>query len=173
MMRAMTQHAAGPPDAPVVLKEFGDFECPYCGSAYSQVKEVQARLGDRLRFEFRHFPLEAKHPHARQAAEAAEAAGQQGEFWGMHDALFEHQRALEPADLEGYATGLGLDGARVGAELRDHRHGEAVSADVAEGERAGVSGTPAFFINGERYEGFYDADSLEDALDHAAAKRGG
>src|SRR5919206_3595175 len=87
-------HSQGPATAPVTLVEYGDYECPYCGAAYPIVKEIQQRLGDRLRFVFRHFPITTAHPHAELAAEAAEAAGAQGKFWEMHDSLFEHQRAL-------------------------------------------------------------------------------
>src|SRR6059058_4798396 len=101
-------HAQGPATAPVTLVEYGDYECPYCGAAYPMVKEVQARLGDRLRFAYRHFPLSQAHPHAEHAAEAAEAAGAQGRFWEMHDTLFEHQRALDDAHLRLYAESLGL-----------------------------------------------------------------
>src|SRR5262249_40759922 len=95
-------HIQGPDSAPVTLVEYGDYECPYCGQAYPIVKEVQQRLGDRLRFVFRNFPLTNAHPHAEHAAEAAEAAGAQGQFWEMHDSLYEHQSALDDAHLEEY-----------------------------------------------------------------------
>src|SRR5919199_5615233 len=106
---AERDHIQGPSTAPVTLVEYGDYECPYCGAAHPIVKEVQRRLGDRLRFVFRHFPLTNVHPHAQHAAEAAEAAGAQGKFWAMHDTLFEHQRALDDAHLEEHAAALGLD----------------------------------------------------------------
>ncbi|MGH9886565.1 MAG: DsbA family protein, partial [bacterium] len=106
-------HAAGSRDAPTVLVEYGDFECPHCGAAYPMLKAVQRSLGDQLRFVFRNFPLVEQHPHAQQAAEAAEAAAVQGKFWEMHDMLFEHQNALETADLVGYARARGLDAERV------------------------------------------------------------
>src|SRR5207247_2032781 len=98
-----------PDNAPVTLVEYGDFECPHCGRAYPIVKEVRRRLGDDLRYVFRHFPLTQSHPHAEQAAEAAEAAGAKGEFWAMHDELFTHQDALDDVDLAGYAARIGLD----------------------------------------------------------------
>src|SRR5438132_10231680 len=106
-------HAAGSPDAPVTLVEYGDFECPFCGMAYPEIKDIRQRLGDRLRFVYRHFPR-PEHPHARHAAEAAEAAAAQGEqhFWAMQDALFEHQQALEDAQLVRYASDIGLDTGR-------------------------------------------------------------
>src|SRR5215213_1920134 len=102
-------HAIGRADAPITLVEYGDFECPYCGRAYPIVKEVQSRYGDQMRFMFRNFPLTQIHPHAEHAAEAAEAAGAQGAFWEMHDALYEHQRALTDQHLAEYAAEIGLD----------------------------------------------------------------
>jgi protein-disulfide isomerase len=146
------------------LTEYGDFECPYCGNAFPEVREVRRRLRDRLRFEFRHFPIEERHPHALQAAEAAEAARAQGRFEEMHDLLFENQKALERDDLVGYARRLGLDVDRFERELDDHTHVEKIRADLREGMERGVVGTPAFFIDGRPHEGFYDADSLLDVL---------
>ncbi len=146
------------------LVEYGDFECPYCGNAYPEIKELRRRMGDGMSFEFRHFPIEEKHPHALEAAEAAEAARAQGRFDDMHDLLFENQRALEHDDLVGYAKQLGLDVERFEQELREHVHADKIRADRARGEAEGVSGTPAFFVDGERYDGFYDADTLADAL---------
>jgi protein-disulfide isomerase len=121
-------------------------------------------MGDALAFEFRHFPIEEKHPHALLAAEAAEAARAQGKFDEMHDLLFENQKALEHDDLVGYATQLGLDVDRFERELREHVYADKVHADRARGEAEGVTGTPAFFVDGARYEGFYDAEALADAL---------
>ena len=146
------------------LTEYGDFECPYCGNAYSEVKELRRRMGDRLTFEFRHFPIEAKHAHALQAAEAAEAARAQGRFEQMHDLLFEHQRQLERDDLVGYAHQLGLDVERFERELDQHVYVDKIHAELQDAIDRGVAGTPTFFVNGERYEGFYDAESLADAL---------
>ena len=147
---------------PHVLVEYGDFECPYCGNAYPEIKELRRRMGDALRFEFRHFPITEKHPHALQAAEAAEAARAQGRFDEMHDLLFENQRRLERDDLVGYARELGLDLDRFERDLDTHAHTGAIEADRAAGEAAGVSGTPALFVDGRRYEGFYDAEALSD-----------
>src|ERR1043166_3800795 len=106
-------HIQGPIDAPMTLLEYGDYECPYCGQAHPIVKAVQKRLGNRLCFAFRNFPLVNSHPHAQHAAEAAEAADAQGKFWEMHDALFENQEALEDEDLLQYADNLGLDARRL------------------------------------------------------------
>jgi len=160
-------HAQGPAAAPVTLVEYGDFECPHCGRAYPIVKSVQKRLGERLRFVFRNFPLTEVHPHAASAAEAAEAAGGQGRFWEMHDALFRHQDALEPADLIAYAAGIGIDAGKFGAELESHAQEARVREDFMSGVRSGVNGTPTFFINGARYDGPWDYADLVGAIEAA------
>jgi formate-nitrite transporter family protein len=146
-------HTAGPDDAPVTLVEYGDYECPYCRMAYPIVKAAQRQLGSQLRFVFRNFPLAEIHPHARRAAQAAEAAAAQGKFWEMHDMLFEHQDALEDADLVRYAELLGLDADRVARELEAGTYAKRVRDDFRSGVRSGVNGTPTFFVNGERYDG--------------------
>jgi protein-disulfide isomerase len=157
-------HIQGPPDAPVTLLEYGDYECPYCGAAYPIIKDVQARMGDRLRFVFRNFPITTSHPHAEQAAEAAEAAGAQGRFWEMHDVLYENQKRLGDDDLRAYAQGIGLDLERFDKELAEHVHAPRVREDFMSGVRSGVNGTPTFFINGARYDDAYDVDTLLAAL---------
>src|SRR5437867_11304999 len=144
-------HIQGPADAPIALIEYGDYECPYCGEAYPIVQAVQRRLGDRLCFAFRNFPLVNSHPHAEHAAEAAEAAGAQGKFWEMHDILFENQNALEDEDLPRYAAALGLDVPRFMTDVLAGKYAWRVRADFKSGVRGGVNGTPTFFINGERY----------------------
>ena len=157
-------HAQGPPDAAVTLVEYGDYECPHCGRAHPIVKEIQKRLGSRLRFVFRNFPLNEIHPHAEHAAEAAEAAAVQGKFWEMHDAIFEHQRALEDRHLLEYAALAGLDAQQVQRELASHMHAARVKEDFLSGIRSGVNGTPTFFINGIRHDHAWDAETLERAL---------
>src|ERR1700716_94570 len=145
-------HVAGPEDAGVTLVEYGDYECPYCGMAYPIVKRAQQDLGNQLRFVFRNFPLAESHPHARLAAEAAEAAGAQGKFWEMHDLLFEHQDALEAEDLIGYAKSLRLDVPKFAHDLDAGTYTKRVRDDFRNGVRSGVNGTPTFFVNGSRYE---------------------
>jgi protein-disulfide isomerase len=157
----------GPPDAPVTLVEYGDYECPFCGAAYAIVKDIQERLGDQLCFVFRNFPLTEAHPHAEDAAEAAEAAGGQGKFWPMHDMLYENQDALEPEDLVRYARSLRLDLPRFVKELSEHVWAERVREDFRSGVRSGVNGTPTFFINGVRHDGGYDMASLLAAIEEA------
>lgn len=157
-------HIQGPNHAPVTLVEYGDFQCPYCGAAYPIIKEVQREMGDDLRFVYRHFPLTDEHPHAEEAAEAAECAAAQGAFWEMHDVLFEHQDALDLESLVDYASRLGLDAARFQRDLKSHKFKEAVYQDFMSGVRSGVNGTPTLYINGDRYEGRVDVDSLMEAL---------
>jgi len=159
-----SDHRAGPDDAPVTLVEYGDYECPHCGRAHPIVREVQRRLGKGLRLVFRNFPLAEIHPHAQHAAEAAEAAAEQGKFWEMHDMLFEHQAHLADTDLIGLATTLGLNAMRVKDELAAGTHADRVQADFTSGVRSGVNGTPTFFINGTRYDGSWDLDTLLEVL---------
>jgi protein-disulfide isomerase len=161
---AERDHIQGPVDAPCTLVEYGDYQCPYCGQAYWIVKEVQRRLGRRLRMAYRHFPLAEIHPYAPLAAEAAEEAGARGRFWQMHATLFENQDALGEADLLRYAGALGLDMPRFVAALAEHTHEARVKEDFMTGVRSGVNGTPTFFINGHRHDGPWDAETLSDAL---------
>jgi len=154
---ATRDHIQGPIDAPIMLLEYGDYECPYCGAAYPIIKAIQERLGTRLCFAFRNFPLVNSHPHAQDAAEAAEAAGAQGKFWEMHDILFENQEALDDEDIVQYATTLGLDANRVISEVLAGTHAARVREDFRNGARGGVNGTPTLFINGVRHEGTLDS----------------
>ncbi|MDM0116582.1 thioredoxin domain-containing protein [Variovorax sp. J22R133] len=153
-------HLRGSPDAPVVLVEYGDFECPHCGAAYGVVKKLEQDLPDTLAVVFRQFPLVNVHPHAQLAAEAAEAAGAQGRFWKMHDLLFEHQDALAPADLMEYAAALHLVLKRFASDLSDHVFLSKVQVDMTGGLQSGVKGTPSFFINGVLHRGGHDEASL-------------
>jgi protein-disulfide isomerase len=162
-------HIQGPASPPVTLVEYGDYECPYCGAAYPIVKELQDRMGERLRFVFRNFPITTSHPHAEQAAEAAEAAAAQGKFWEMHDHLYENQRRLSDPDLHSYAEQLGLDVDLFDKELAEHVHAPRVREDFMSGVRSGVNGTPSFYINGTRHDASYDAETLLAALERAAA----
>jgi protein-disulfide isomerase len=157
-------HVIGPATAPVTLVEYGDYECPYCGAAHGSVKQILGALGDGVRFVFRNFPLSQIHPHAFQAANAAEAAGAQGDFWGMHDLLFENQRHLDTQSLLAYARALGLDLQRFGADLTQQTYATRVREDFLSGVRSGVNGTPTFFVNGVRHNGGYDPDSLLEAV---------
>ena len=162
-------HIQGAVDAAVTLVEYGDYECPYCGAAYPIVKELQARMGERLRFVFRNFPITTSHPHAEQAAEAAEAAAAQGRFWEMHDVLYENQKRLGDQDLRAYAEKVGVDVQSFDQELAEHVHAARVREDFMSGVRSGVNGTPTFYIDGARHDDSYDLDTLLTALERGAS----
>jgi protein-disulfide isomerase len=172
-------HVQGPADAPVTLVEYGDYQCPYCGRAYPIVKALQRRLGNRLRFVFRNFPITEIHPYALHAAEAAESAGAIGgepAFWAMHDAIFEHQQdsstALTDRKLSQYAATLGIDAERVAREVESGVREARVHADFMGGIRSGVNGTPTLFVNGMRFDGNWDdVDEFAKVLEHAAGGR--
>jgi Na+/H+ antiporter NhaA len=162
-------HIRGPRAAPVTLVEYGDFECPYCGQAEPVVRELLRDFGD-VRYVWRHLPLSDVHPHARLAAEAAEAAADQGAFWEMHDLLLDHQDLLGFGDLVRYAEQLGLDVERFTNQLQDHAGAPRVAEDVDSADLSGVSGTPTFFINGRRHYGAYDIDTLTTEVRTARAR---
>jgi Na+/H+ antiporter NhaA len=157
-------HIRGPHTAPVTLVEYGDYECPYCGQAEIVIRELLDEFGDELRYVWRHLPLNDVHANAQMAAEATEAAGAQGDFWGMHDKLLVAQDELTPRDLKRHAEGLGLDVERFWDELRRREHEGRVADDVASADASGVAGTPSFFINGRRHHGAYDLDTLGAAV---------
>ncbi len=160
-------HVRGPADAPLTLVEYGDFECPFCGRAYPELKRLVADLAPQLRLVFRHFPLREQHPHAEHAAEIAEAAAVHGRFWEMHDLLYGRQAELDDQHLLGYARELGLDPDEVRRDFEEHVHRARVREDFESGVRSGVSGTPMFFINGRRHEEPGDTDTLAAALRRA------
>jgi len=162
-------HIRGRVDAPFTLVEYADFECPFCSKATGSIAELRKRLGDDLRYVYRHLPLEHVHPHARQAALAGEAAAAQDRFWEMADQLFHHQDALELADLRGYAETVGLDLGRFDEDLRTRRYEKRVDDDAIDAETSEVHGTPTFYVNGRRHFGPYDAATLATALQESAA----
>ena len=162
-------HVRGPAEAPVTLVEYGDFECPYCGRAEAIIRELLADFGD-VRYVWRNLPLSDVHPRADLAAEAAEAAAAQGEFWEMHDLLLEHQGELKFRQLRGYAEQLGLDLDRFDVELHESEHAPRIEEDVDSADLSGVTGTPTFFINEKRHEGAYDIDTLSAAVRAARAR---
>jgi len=153
-------HIQGLDTAPVTLVEYGDYECPYCGDAYPIIKQVQKNLGNKLRFIFRNFPITQIHAHAQHAAEAAEAAAAQNKFWEMHDYLYEHQQALDDNHLEKYASRLGLDMTQFNHDMASHAYAQRVREDFLSGVRGGVNGTPTFYINGIRYNGSWNLETL-------------
>jgi Na+/H+ antiporter NhaA len=162
-------HIRGPLVAPVTVVEYGDFECPYCGRAEPVVRELLREFVD-VRYVWRHLPLSDVHPRAQLAAEASEAAAEQGAFWQMHDLLLGHQDALRPDDLIAYAEQSGLDVERFTNDLREHTGAPRVADDVDSADLSGVSGTPTFFINGRRHHGAYDIKTLSAAVRVAGAQ---
>jgi protein-disulfide isomerase len=157
-------HIQGDAEAPCILVEYGDYQCPSCGAAYPIVKRVQKHFGKRVAFVFRNFPLAQLHPYAEAAAETAEFAAEQGKFWPMHDLLYENQEQLDKDLFVELATQLDLSSEKLLAALREKRFESRVKTDFSSGVRSGVNGTPTFFINGQRHDGSYDYDSLVEAI---------
>jgi Na+/H+ antiporter NhaA len=162
-------HTRGPDDAPVTIVEYGDFECPFCGQAEPVIRELLADYGD-LQYVWRHLPLNDVHLTAQLAAEASEAAADQGAFWAMYDLLLSHQEELQPKDLVHYAEQLGLDVEEFTDALRQRAGAARVAEDVDSADLSGVSGTPTFFINGRRHYGAYDIETLTSAVQAARAR---
>lgn len=157
-------HIQGQADAPVILVEYGDFECPHCGRAHPIVRRLQKRFKDQLAFVFRHFPLTKVHAHAELAAESAEAADAQDKFWEMHGWLFENQDDLVPEAILEAASEMALDTKRFIEDLQNHTYQEKVRADFMGGVRSGVNGTPTFFINGVRHDADFEYETLAEAI---------
>lgn len=158
-------HLTGPAGAPVVVVEYGDFECPTCKQAAPALKLLLARHAGKVRLAYRHFPLEGVHPYALQAGEAAEVAAAQGKFWAMHDLLFDNQSRLRPQDLRDYAERLGLDMKIYDREMRERAWLPKVKAQIADGEQSGVRSTPGIFLNGRIHDVSAGFGPLFDATD--------
>ena len=157
-------HVRGGPEGRLIL-EYGDYECPYSRLAFRQIQRVEERLGDGVRFAFRHFPLTKIHEHAQAASLAAEAAAMQGRFWEMHELLFHRQKALEDDDLRAYAGEIGLDLERFDADRAGPVASERIRRDVEGADASGeVHGTPTLFIDGVVYRDDYDAAILLELL---------
>lgn len=160
-----TDHVIGAEDAPVTVVEYGDFECPFCGQAAPGIQLMLRRHGSRVRFAYRHFLQEDVHPHAVLAAEAAESAASQGQFWPMHDLLFRRQAKLGRTDLNGYARELGLDVDLFRAEMDAHKHVPRIRQQSKTGARSGVRATPGIFVNGRILDVAFDLQALYDAIE--------
>lgn len=164
-------HSQGDHGAPVILIEYGDYECPVCGSAYPIVQRVQKHFGKRLLFVFRNFPLSEMHPHAQAAAETAEFAATRDRFWEMHDAIYENQQSLSLAMLFELAKELGLSTAELEPALSADEFSPRVKADFLGGVRSGVNGTPTFFINDQRHDGSFEFEDLVEAIELCNERR--
>jgi len=155
----------GNPHAPIELVEYGDYQCPHCGRAYPILKNIQKRMGDKLKFVFRNFPLTEIHPDAFNAALAAEAAGLQKKYWEMHDIIFEHQRHLATENILAYAKRIGLNMAEFSKDIQLPALSEKVENDIESGIRSGVNGTPSFFVNGVKYNGSWEEEDFIEFLE--------
>jgi protein-disulfide isomerase len=160
----------GPKTAPIEFVEFSDFQCPFCQRANPTVEQVLKTYGDRIHFVYRHYPL-PNHPNARPAAEAAACADEQGRFWQYHDQLFANSSRLTDADLKEHAAAAGLESARFSACVDGHRYKNQIDQDIKEGNEAGVTGTPAFFINGRSLEGAQPFETFKRVIDEELASK--
>jgi protein-disulfide isomerase len=168
-----SDHVQGRADAPVTLVEYGDYQCPYCGAAQPIVKQLQERFGDDLRLVFRHFPLQQAHEHALSAATTAEFAAAHGRFWEVHGALYENQEELGSELYVAIVTQVGLDAGQLRAALEGQEYFEKIKLDFNGGVRSGVNGTPSFFVNGTRYDGPRDFETMAEMLDRTIGAAGG
>lgn len=162
---SVADHMQGDPKAPVILVEYGDYQCPHCGHAYPIVKEVQKHFGRKLAFVFRNFPLNEIHPFAEDAAETAEFAAVHKRFWEMHDAIFENQESLGADVLLELAATLKLPAKELQRAIADGTFTPKVKSDFMGGVRSGVNGTPTFFINGQRHDGAFEFEDLVAAIE--------
>jgi len=153
-------HMRGPVSAMLTLVEYGDYACPRCNEARFVVKQLQAALGDRMRYVFRNFHMVTSSPSRDRAAEAAEASAAQNKFWEMHDFLYDHQLSLSERHLRLYATQVGLDMERFNRDMMLHTHVLRVYEDILSAGQSGVNAVPAFFINGTRHRGALNFQTL-------------
>lgn len=159
-----TGPSKGPKDAPITIVEFSDFQCPFCGRAASTVDQVLEAYPGKIQLFFRHFPLDF-HKQAPKASEAAMCAGEQNKFWEYHDVLFKNQDKLMPEDLTRHAEGLGLDSAKFNECLNSNKYAATVQKDLEAGKKLGVTGTPAFFINGRMISGAQPIEEFKRVID--------
>ncbi|MES1221587.1 MAG: thioredoxin domain-containing protein [Bacteroidota bacterium] len=160
-----TDQKQGNNNAGITFVEYGDYECPHCGDAYPVVKKLQRHFGDDLLFVFRNFPLGEIHPYAAEVACAAEAAGVQGKFWPMHDLIFENQQTLSSRQLLNFGRVIGADIEKLARDMASDAIRDKIENDMQGGIRSGVNGTPTFFINSKRYDGYHDFESLKEVMD--------
>jgi protein-disulfide isomerase len=159
----------GDPDAKIAVIEFSDFQCPFCSSAVPTLAQIEQQYGEKVRIVFKHLPL-PMHAKAPAAHAAAEAAHRQGKFWAMHDKIFADQANLSPERYREYAREIGLDLARFDRDVADASTRQRIDADMAEAKRLGVSGTPAFFVNGRFVEGAVPFETFQQLIDEELGK---
>jgi protein-disulfide isomerase len=163
---SVSDHIQGELQAPVLLVEYGDFQCPHCAAAHSILKRIQQKYKEQVALIFRHFPLSEIHEYAKIAAISAEAAANQGKFWEMHDMIFENQSKLSTLYLLRMADSMGLDMKTFQKDSLDQKLADKVDADFESGIMSGVNGTPSFYINGEKYNGAYDFESMSSTIEY-------
>ena len=160
-------HVLGPASAAVSVIEYGDYECPFCRGAARDVHRLLDRYPGMIRFAFRNFPIPQLHPHAEQAAEAAEAAAAQGKFWDMYELLLRTSSRLDLDSLVGYAERIGLDAGRLISEVTGNVYAARIERDIQEGVRNGVNATPKFYVDGTRIDGHLPLEGLVTAVEAA------
>ena len=163
----------GPASAPITIVEFSDFECPYCGGLFPTLKEIEKKYADKIRVVYRQYPLTSLHPHAQKAAEASLCADEQKRFWDFHDSLFGNQQDLTVDSLKRRAVELKLDAPAFNTCLDSGKHAETIKKDIVEGSRAGVSGTPAIFINGRLLSGNQPYTSIAQVIEDELQRKSG
>lgn len=174
--KTLTNHVIGNGKSKVTLVEYGDYQCPFCGQYYPVLKQVQAQYNDQIFFQFRNFPLTNAHPNAFAAARAAEAAGLQNKYWEMHDALYETQQQWSSQSnavpiFEQFAKQIGLNLTKYKTDFASSKVNDLINADLAEGSKLNVTGTPAFFLDGKKIEVGQSVESFQKVLDAAIAKK--
>lgn len=177
--KTLTQHYTGNLNANVTLTEYGDYQCPFCQQYEPTIEQVLAANKDKIRFQFRNFPLTSLHQNAFAAARAAEAAGLQGKFWEMHDALYEQsnwqvwtQSSSPEAQFNDIAKQIGLNVEQFKSDFASSKVNDLINADMAEGNRLGITGTPAFFLDGKEVQISNSVDSFQKVIDAELAKKG-
>ena len=160
----------GPASAPITIVEFSDFHCPFCKRVLPTLDQISQRYGDRVRLVFRDYPIEALHPGAGRAHVAARCANEQGKFWQFHDLLFEKAPRTSDSDVKSFAKQLGMDATRFDACLGSGKYDAAIRQDMEEGQRVGVTGTPAFFINGRLVTGAQPLEAFTQVIDDELAR---
>lgn len=173
----LSQNVTGNTSSNVVLVEYGDYQCPYCAQYYPTVKSAVEEFKDKIKFQFRNFPLTNLHPNAFAASRAAEAAALQNKFWEMHDALYDpsNNQAWTQASnpnpyFEQYATAIGLNLTQFKKDFASSQVNDTINADMTEGTRLGITGTPTFFINGKKIQIANDLKSFQKSLNEAIAQ---
>lgn len=168
---AADDHVLGEAGALVTVVEYGDYGCPYCRGASRDVHRLLERFPGLVKFAFRNYPIPQLHPHADQAAEAAEAAGSQGKFWEMNELLLQPSSYLDLESLVGYASRIALDTGRFRYEIVSRAYAARIERDVREGIRNGVNATPKFYVDGHRLDGHLPLEGLVTTVEAAVARK--